>query len=484
MKKKIREGYAAKVEAMAPNIEGLEPIEPKKNHRPLIYGALALAGVLAIALGLGLGLGGPGKSSYGRILAKAKQPVNSIVVSKRSAEIYKNFATVFAPLLLEEAEESTSLSLVDFFLNLSTLSFLSDDVLQSEVLELYGANSQEEITTAVKEIGAALASNVTEGGKDYGARLANSLWVDPAKTSLKEGFEDYRPSLEEDYYASLISGEINPEKVNQYLKETFEGFPYHPELKEGDLSENTAMACVSAYYVYDYFDDLTQERLKKRIRTGEAIDDYQVDGVTKEVPYLGFAGAGDQIYRNEGRFEGGRIGEFQRLTMDVFLPEEGLEPSEIIDDLVRENYETTFVTGIDEKDGLEKIRPVSLTVPCFDVESRIDIMDALMKENLLSSLFTSGHVMEKVSLYDLFVSSYLQTSITRFDYHGLYSASVTVSGMDAESDTAEVEAYEIIMDRPFAYTLNSSPLKDETGHYFTLPLLYGVIYEPGYEFVN
>lgn len=484
-KQKIKAIFAEKIEKQTPEIISLEEkSKPEEvTHRKLKMATALGSGVVACGLvvGISFALAKP-QNPYGNVIAKASAPTFSRDISQRSIDIYKSVVQKTVPLIYEVVDKSKAFSLVDYFLNLATISYLSGEEVQEGMLKFFNAESQEEIGRAAHEI-ACLAGATAEGGTysdSFGAKFANTLWVNTTNFNA-EAFEPLKESFQNDYFGSLINGEITVDKVNSFLKEEFSSFPIHPELKEEDLQPGLTSAIITAYYLFDYFTPKIQKSLLDAIQNGSMMLPYYVDGEKEEVvPYLHLEATSSYV-THEGLFNGYTMDALNHLVVNFFQKEEQATWEEAIPHIIQEDYTLTYDTISDGKWEGWNI-PIEIEVPCFELNSKVEIDETLYKVDKLKPLYATGAFLGPIFSDSQTLASYFQTSIMRFDYEGFYAASVTIASGDESSDKEGPEPRLVRLDEPFFFIVDSpSATVRGTNEVVSIPIEVGFVNDPAYE---
>ena len=360
-----------------------------------------------------------------------------------SLDVYNNFVASFSPLVFSGDFEARSFSPVDAFVNVAILGYTSTGTSQSEILDALGVASVEELNQATKDV-----IDVLGSGAGYSL---NSFWYDDALYDLRDNSDDVLETLSNYYYTNVISRRPTSALINEWLDIYVpkDRFPIVPEVEIDD--SNTVAAIVSSYFAKNTW---ANESLGETFESQYQSQNHKMTfhGVSdKEVDYIehgGYPLTGDD-YRGVEIF-------LESMRINFFLPDVGKGPNDIFDNVLTYGYTKDTETNL------------GAHVPYFKIDNRLDLMAPLMEYGV-NGVFNSHAAAGLINSDSLIVTAIEQFSTMRFDFGGIYSASVTVTSI-GESAGDNYSAEPLVFNRPFAFSLS----------YNGATILVGQVYNPIY----
>jgi len=425
------------------------PAAPKLQPKWAIY-VPVFAGVAALGVILGVALWPKSYDAmrtpnyYMNTPAERKEGGDvSFNHSASSLEVYNKFVASFSPLVFSGNFDARSFSPVDAFVNVAILGYTSTGTSQSEILDALDVDTVEELNQVTKDV-----IDVLGSGAGY---ALNSFWYDDALYDLREGSDNLLEVLSNYYYTNVIARRPTSALVNEWLDIYVpkERFPIVPKVEIDDA--NTVAAIVSSYFakntwanesLSETFENQYVSQNHKMTFHGES--DKEVDFIE----YGGFPLTGDDYQGVEMYLES--------MKINFFLPDVGKGPHDIFDSVLTYGYTKDIETNL------------GVHVPYFKIDNRLNLMTPLMDYGV-NSVFDSQAAAGLINSNSLLVTAIEQFSTMRFDFGGIYSASVTVTSIGESAGDNFSEA-PLVFDRPFAFSLS----------YHGAMILVGQVYNPNY----
>lgn len=414
--------------------------------------------------------------------------VSQFDMSQLTYDSYVSFAKKFTKIAIGEnikanGEISVGVSIPDAYICLAIVGVISLDDARQDILNFLGLNSVEELRTSVKEILATLATLTYYNNKYYGGYNLNSIWLNPLKVQLKEKDPELYSDLENIFDATTYLEPLTSAKANDYLKEN--GLKDMPTPKiEFDDSDPSAVSAMSVYYCMDHFNDEVIDYYHQQYQSGKHKMDYEVDGQKQSVDYIGTEQRG-KVY--EGSNYHGATMSINHLSMSYFLPDEkDVLPSEILDDVLDNNYQLKEGVGLDFDNNEFKTNDFDVTFksPYFSIDSKIEISTEILRQYLpvITSHGAAERLVEPLSPFDyLYLESVSQFNKMRFNYDGFYSCSVTIAQIEAKSAMEmEYPKYTLDLSHPYLFQTQKN-IHINNNEWKKIPIVIGEIINPDYK---
>ena len=409
---------------------------------------------------------------------------NNVLMSKKTFDSYLAFVKKFTSLMMEvnnkEDEQSLAISIPDAYLCFAITGAISDDAARKDVLSYLELNDVTELRTSVKEIISTLATLYKNSdGKLCGGYNLNSIWLNPEKVFLvKEKDEELYKDLEEIYDASLYMEALTSKKANQYLKDNGLKDMPTPEIVLDD-NDPSALNVMSVYYCLDYFPESVKKNYRSQFKSGKHKMDYYLNNSTSKVDYIEQSNDG-YVFENDCFY--GATMSIGYLNMAYFLPNDKTAlPSTIMDDVLDENYQLKESTYVDHEGNEQQtyLHKTNISAPYFSLnnQSKLEHKD-LLKILPIISRKGAGERIAYSEGEDLYLSWIKQFSVTKFNYDGFYSCSVTISGKATSSEPIDYEKFNLVLDHPYVFEVRKNVKVGE--EYINLPIIIGEIVNPEY----
>ncbi len=330
---------------------------------------------------------------------------------------------------------------------LGMLSELTGGETRSQILELAGADSKEQLSDDISGI---LKANYRDEGLTTSIP-ANSIWLgsdidysaDPLKT------------LAEKYYASSFYGTMGDEEYNEMYRgwiNDMTGGLLSEQISDYKLSKGTTMSLVSTLYFHSTWIDKFHTKY-----TAPAV--FHTPNGDISCDFMNESGMAVRSYYKGENFALYRRSFSRGGEMCFYLPDEGVSVNEMLGD-------KEFLDMLAGKELPDEMYRIEVGIPKFDVTSSLRLNDALKALGM-----TDAFDMELADFSPLTKAKAAATSATQevritVDENGVTAASAfeLVSGMGGTDQEAR-----FVLDRPFVYEIVS-----DTG----CPLFVGVVENP------
>lgn len=346
--------------------------------------------------------------------------------------------------------ENLLYSPVSLYMALAMLAEVTDAESRTQLLDLTGAESIEQLRTNARAIWKACYKN--DGVSS--AILANSLWLDD-KYNYNQLTLD---TLAEYYFASSFSGESGSQEFNdifrKWINDQTNGL-LEDSAKELTIEPRTVLTLASTIYYYAQWSDKFFPELTKEAEFNSP------DGIIK-CDFMN-SSRNDTYFRGEN-FSATKKHLDENGTMYFILPDEGFSPEEIL----KGDEIYSFLNSGDLWENRKNLT-VNLSVPKFDVSSKTDLKDSL-KELGVTDIFEDkeanfANLLEDTSGFAACIEHSVRVNI---DEEGCEAAAYTAILMNGSSASPKDEI-DFVLNRPFIFVITS-----DAG----IPLYTGVVNNP------
>ena len=383
-------------------------------------------------------LTGTGAEEWRKEKAQQTEKVHQVQTEKNinMRKFYQDTLSVF----LAEGEENTVYSPVNVYLALSMLAETADGETKEEILRLL----QVEDTESLQKFTDALWNALYNDTPETKTLLANSMW-------LNNRFEYNKTLLErlaENYHASVFSGEMGTEQVDQALHDW--------------LNENTKDLLKDSVDGIHTEKDMVMELLSTIYFKARWEEKFYEDATRKEVFHGKHGDATvDMMHRTKGgsvyttnKFTGVSLG-LSSGTMHFILPNENVELSDVVkDEKVMDFLGVSPVT----EERKEVYTEINLSIPKFDFHSKIELQKGLQKLGVEKAFDTAqadfqpvvaGTKEEGVPIY---LSKAEHAAMVKIDEEGVTGAAYTELALECGAALPE-KIVDFVLDRPFYYVI-------------------------------
>ncbi len=352
-------------------------------------------------------------------------------------KLEKFFSTSIWQFLSGSNRENVIYSPLNVYIALGMLAEISDGNSRNQILELLGADSIEALRAQVNEV---WNINYRDDGKVTNI-LASSLWLNEDVTFKETAIQN----LVDHYYASVFQGEMGSEELNRTLhtwmnEET--GGMLENQIDRIRLQKDTALALATTiYFEAEWHDVFREENTKEGVFLG-AVKDEVCDFMNKRS--LGSYYWGDKF---------GAVAETLTEyagTMYFILPNEGVS----IDELLEEQDLKEFIFG-DYETRNHKSAWINLSLPKFDVSSRIDLEKGLMELGVTDVFDVEKSDFSALAEQDegMFISKMPHGVRVIVDEKGVTASAYTIEFLCGSAGVTEEVNF--VLDRPFLFVVNN-----------------------------
>ncbi len=356
-------------------------------------------------------------------------------------------------ILANAGKENRIYSPLNVYMALAMLAEVTYGESRSQILNLLGAGSIEELRTQAHAVWNA---NYNDDGA-YTSILASSLWLNENIDYKKETLD----TLAKSYYASSFSGEMGSDKYNQALRAWLNdqtGGLLKEQIDDIEMTPQTVMDIVTTIY----FQDKWEQKFSKDKNTTDtfhgAAGDIKTTFFNQRVTY-GTYYWGEQFSATQKELKNSG-------KMYFILPDSGVS----IDELLVDEELLSFLTLGDAYENRKDLI-VNLSLPEFDVSSKLDLSESLknlgvtdcfdMETSDFSPLLGSDSPVE--------VSAVNHGSRVIIDEEGVKAVAYLEIPLAGSAMPPEDEI-DFVIDRPFLFVIMGND---------NLPLFIGVVNQVG-----
>ena len=353
-------------------------------------------------------------------------------------KVLNDFAAKSIPLVLaEHTEENAIYSPLSLWSALAMLAQCADGDSRRQVLEAIGAEDAAALQDQVEHIWRAL---YTDDGMSA-LILANSIWLN---SNMQGAYiQDTLDTLAQKYYAGAYSvpmgtGEADT-AVTQWVNEQTKGLigSDTPVVQTDALT--LALLVSSLYYKAAWNSEFDPAQTEEDTFTDAAGQETQVDFMhrTEDANFI----------RREG-YQAARLST--HLGEMVFvLPDEGVAPEALL-------QEEDFLARLEFYGDACTWGEVQWSVPKFDVNSDLDLMEALADLGITDLTDPDRSALSALTDLDAFLSDAKQLARVKVDEEGVEAAAVTmlhVRNFNLPPQSTEVCVMDL--DRPFLFVIRA-----------------------------
>lgn len=370
---------------------------------------------------------------------------------RRHVPAVKQFVHKSTKAFLEDAnEENRVFSPLNVYLAVSMMAEISAGNTQNQILNALGVSD----VSALRDNAQSLWRFHNRDTEYYHSLLANSFWLSNTVSYNRKPFQ----TLANTYYASSFSGAMGSKEYDQllqtWLNENTDNL-LGEHVKEIKMEPQTILSLASTItFRAKWYDDFKQENTQPgtfHTINGDITHDFMHSTETLEY-HLGenFTAVAKEF---------GSAGK-----MWFFLPDEETSATSLLDD--EEFFEC--MTPSKETDYVKKAR-VKLTVPKFDVNSKINLNDDLRKIGITDAFEENVADFSPASdqLKGVPVSKVEHAARVAIDEEGCVAAAFTV--MVWEGIDFSEKILDMTLDRPFLFAITGND---------GLPLFIGIVNQP------
>jgi serpin B len=365
-----------------------------------------------------------------------KPPFSAITKGSKFIEANNKFAfNIFKKISNEESEENFMISPVSLSLALGMTYNGAENETKTafENTLNYTEFDSDEINTINKEV----ITNLTNNSSGSLFEIANSIWIENSfavkEDFIKKNKNYYNAEIENLDFSDANSVNI----INNWVSD--KTHQKIPKIIDG-ISNETVMFLINALYFksdwkYTFKEENTLElpfygqNNTENVKTMHLTADlsfYKNDVFTSVI----------LPYKND------------KYSMNIFLPSENKEVSNIVDVLTNENWQNWNTSYSTEE--------VALALPKFKFSFEKKL-NTILSDLGLENAFSNRADFSNISNRDLFISFVLQKTFIEVDEKGTEAAAVTVVGIGTTSAGPSKKI--VTLNKPFLFTITEK----ETG---------------------
>ena len=363
-------------------------------------------------------------------------------------KVLNGFAAKSVPLVLtEHTEENAIYSPLSLWSALAMLAQCADGDSRRQVLEAIGTEDTAALQDQVEHIWRAL---YTDDGMSA-LILANSIWLN---SNMQGAYiQETLDTLAQKYYAGAYSvpmgtGEADA-AITQWVNEQTKGLigSDAPVVQTDTLT--LVLLVSSLYYKAAWQNEFMPERTEIDTFTDAAGNESKVDFMhrTEDANFI----------RREG-YQAARLST-QVGEMVFVLPDEGVSPASLL-------REPDFLSRLEFYGDACTWGEVQWSVPKFDVNSDLDLMEALADLGITDLTDPDRADLSALTDLDAFLSEAKQLARVKVDEEGVEAAAVTIlSVKNLNLPPQSTEVCVMDLDRPFLFVIRAEGV----------PLFVGVV---------
>lgn len=363
-----------------------------------------------------------------------------------------DFAARSTPLALKGHEgENAIYSPLSLWSALVLCAQCADGDTLQELLDALGVDDVASLRTLMRQVWLML---YTDDGRDA-LTLANSVWLSDAAQG--HYVQDTLDTLANELFSSVYSVPMGTAEADQAITDWTAEQTHGLIGDSGPIVETKAITLAvlasSLYYRAGWTREFLKANTCEDTFTAENGQEHTVDFMHANR---------DGLFLDRDGYQAAylptRLGE-----MVFVLPDEGVTPESLLDD-------PEFLENLSFGDEDNHWGEVQWSVPKFDVDSSLDLMDTLKNLGVTELLDPDKSDLSSLTDIPAYLSDALQLARVKVDEEGVEAAAVTIMTFDATS--AYVEGPEVCvmdLDRPFLFVVRNQGL----------PLFVGVVNQVG-----
>lgn len=357
------------------------------------------------------------------------------------------FAAKSLPLAVAGHEgENAIYSPLSLWSALAMLAQCAEGESRQQVLDALGADSVEQLREQVSHIWQTL---YTDDGLSA-LILANSIWLNTGMEGVY--VQETLDTLAEAYYAGAYAvpmGESAADQaVTDWVKKQTNGLIGGNQPVVRTNVDTLALLVSSLYYKAAWLSEFLPDQTEKDTFTDAAGNETRVDFMHKTKD--------DDFIRRDG-YQAARLQT--RLGEMVFvLPDEGVTPESL---LQRED----FLSRLEFYGDAAMYGEVQWSVPKFDVNSDLNLMDALKTMGITDLPDQDKADLSALTDVPAFLSDAKQMARVKVDEEGVEAAAVTILDIATCCLPMDPEVCVMDLDRPFLFVIRTQDV----------PLFIGVV---------
>lgn len=374
-------------------------------------------------------------------------------LSREAREGLNAFSGRSVPLALAGHEgENAVYSPLSLWSALAMLAQCAAGDSRQQVLDALGADSTEELQEQVSAVWRGL---YTDDGSSS-LLLANSIWLNSGMESSY--VQDTLNTLAQQYYAGAynvpMGTDMADQAVTSWIDRQTNGLIGGGEPVVQTDSLTLALLVSSLYYRAGWSDKFAPEQTWEDVFTSAGGEESTADFMhrTEQAAFL------DRADYRAAQLST-QLGE-----MVFILPDEGVTPESLLSD-------SDFLSRLDLHSEDAHYGEVRWSVPKFDVDSDLDLMDSLAALGITDLVDENKADLSSLTTLEACLSGAKQLTRVKVDEEGVEAAAATILMMACTSAMPEDDPEVCVMDldRPFLFVIRSSGV----------PLFVGVVNQIG-----
>lgn len=354
-------------------------------------------------------------------------------------------------------EGNQTYSPVNVYMALAMLAETARGESQKQILDLFGLDSIEALRAQASHVWNAHYS--ADGMTSL--LLANSLWLDKAYSFQQSAVD----TLAKDYYASLFSGDLGAEELNEQLRQWLNdntGNLLREQAAGVSLPPETIAALASTIY----FSANWTDKFSEKATTQDIFHTPDAD-VTVDFMHKTFT---EHSYYWGENYSAINLGLSGDNKMWLILPDENSSTAQVLED-------GEFLTMLQDPKAWEDRTgryKINLSLPKFDVVSDKSLIPGL-KQLGITDIFDD----KKADLHGLiipgqasgnpYINAVDHAARVTIDEDGCEAAAYTVMVYAGTGMPQERDEIDFVLDRPFLFVVTSRD---------NLPLFAGTVVNP------
>ena len=359
------------------------------------------------------------------------KPYHSL--ENRPTEFY---GKIIAQYLSGLGSDNAVLSPVNIYMALAMLAETTDGNSRTQILDLLGVGSIEELRTQATAVWLA---HYCDDGTDS-STLASSIWMDNGISYN----EDTLKRLTETYYASSFYGEMGSDGYNDALRAWLNeqtGGMLADQIDDIEMRSDTVLAIATTVLFKAKWESEFNEKNNTQGVFHGADGDVIGTFMNQEMVGTDYI-IGDKFTSVNSKFSSGG-------GMRFILPNEGVS----IDELLRDPNALGFITSGSYSVESHNVN-VNLSIPKFDVSSDIDLIDGLKELGVTDVFDICVSDFSPLTDVPIYVNNAQHGARVVIDEEGCIASAYTILDMTGGSMPPD-ETIDFVLDRPFIFVITS-----------------------------
>ena len=352
--------------------------------------------------------------------------VENMRLSKEIQPLIHLYEEAIMVHLLDENKNNV-FSPLNLFMALSMLSECTASDTRQEILQVIGIEDLESLRSINRILWNANALDTP----DIVSLPSSSIWLDNKRKYKTDTLNLLAEAYHSDSFAGTMGDPAYDSLLQQWLNE-HTGYLLEEDTEIQSFKETNVLAIVTSMYYKAFFGAGfdPQETTEGEFHTPEGVR--QVDMMHSH--------ASRKYYRRN---------DFQAITMPLnysgeilfFLPDEGLNPTDIVDDIFPVIYREADYQYI----------PVHAILPKLDLSASTDMIP-ILEELGISQAFNEA---DFSTVYDepATVSEITHAARLKIDEGGIEAASYSLVNAEESEGGDKIEELEFMIDRPFVFAI-------------------------------